>query len=107
MEPLPPEERLLAIGLKKSELTKELQIYEPAECQRCNHGYKGRFAILEVLVMNDELKRMVIDGASGLDLKKASMEQFDMITLRRCALLNCMRGITSIEEVLSVTMKDF
>jgi type IV pilus assembly protein PilB len=55
--------------------------------------------------MTDEVKRLVIEGASVLDIKKVGLEQ-GMITLRRCGILNAARGVTSIEEVLNVTMGD-
>ncbi|MCL4155941.1 UNVERIFIED_CONTAM: hypothetical protein GTU68_037586 [Idotea baltica] len=77
----------------------------PEGCPRCNGGYKGRFPILETLFFEESLRRMVIEGASVHDLKHRAVEQ-GMLSLRRVALQNAMRGTTSLEEVLRVTMAD-
>ena len=74
-------------------------------CARCTGGYKGRFALLETMPITDSLRRIIIDGGSVLDLKKRALEE-GMITLRRAGLLNAIRGKTSLEEVVAVTMAD-
>ena len=56
--------------------------------------------------MNEDLKRMIIEGKSSHELKNAAIVEQGMITLRQCAIRNVLRGITSIEEVLRVTMPD-
>ena len=56
--------------------------------------------------LNEDIKRMIISGESSLARKNAAILDHDMITLRRCAILNAMRGHTSIDEVLRVTMPD-
>jgi len=56
--------------------------------------------------MTDKLKRLVLDGQSDVHLKRAAVDE-GMITLRRCGLLNAMRGRTTIEEVLRMTSEDF
>ena len=68
-------------------------------------GYKGRFAILETLYIDDSLKRMIVEGRSALEMRAHAVEQ-GMITLRRVGLLNAMRGRTSLEEILRVTLED-
>ncbi len=55
--------------------------------------------------MSEEVKRIIIEGKSALDIKKQALEE-GMITLRRCGLFNAMRGKTSLEEILRVTMGD-
>jgi type IV pilus assembly protein PilB len=101
-----PEKELLSVGFKPDELQGlKLMKPNPSGCGRCNQGYRGRFAILETLYLDDSLKRMVVEGRSVLDMKRHAVEQ-GMITLRRVGLLNVMRGRTSLEEVLRVTMED-
>jgi type II secretory ATPase GspE/PulE/Tfp pilus assembly ATPase PilB-like protein len=78
-------------------------VFRAKGCARCSNGYVGRFAILETLPITEEVKRMVIDGRSSIEVRAKAIEQ-GMITLRRAALLNAMRGNTSIEEVLRVTL---
>ena len=97
---------LMRVGLTEEDLAREdLQMFKAVGCGRCTNGYKGRFAILETLRMSDALKRMVVEAAAVQDLKAKALEE-GMITLRRCGLLNFMRGVTSIEEVERVTMAD-
>ena len=104
MEVVPPAEHLLQLGFPRSEL-KSLELYEPVGCQRCAAGYKGRFALLETMPLSTEIQRIVIEGGSALDIRNKAIEQ-EMITLRRCAILNAIRGKTSLEEVLRVTIAD-
>jgi len=104
-EPLdPPLERLLEVGFKEEEV-QGVQLYTGAGCNRCKEGYKGRFALLEPLEVTDEIKRLIIKGGSAMDIKKQAAER-GMVSLRRCGLLNVLRGRTSIEEVLRVTIED-
>jgi type IV pilus assembly protein PilB len=101
-----PEKQLLAVGYKPEEIpTLKLFGPNPAGCGRCNLGYKGRFAILETLYLDEQLKRMIVERRSVQDIKNEAVRQ-GMITLRRVGLLNAMRGRTSLEEVLRVTIDD-
>ena len=100
MEP-PPRERMLEMGFRPEDLT-GLRLMRPAGCPQCTNGYKGRFAILEALEADDVVRRMIVEKKPALDLK-ARAEQQGMLTLRRTALLNAMRGKTSLEEVLRMT----
>jgi type IV pilus assembly protein PilB len=100
-----PPERLLQIGFTEEEANADPTLWNAVGCSRCNAGYAGRFAILETLPMSEEVKRIIIDGGSAMDIKACALEQ-GMLTLRRCAILNAMRGNTSIEEVLRVTLSD-
>jgi type IV pilus assembly protein PilB len=96
-------ERLLEIGFTEAEVATKPDVFRAKGCPRCNQGYAGRFAILETLPMTEEIKKMVISGHSAVEVRAKAIET-GMITLRRAALLNAMRGNTSIEEVLRVTL---
>jgi type IV pilus assembly protein PilB len=100
-----PPERLLHIGFTQEEVDGELELFQPRGCARCSQGYSGRFALLETLPMSEEIKRIIVEGGSAVDIKEEALRQ-GMITLRRCAILNALRGNTSIEEVLRVTLSD-
>lgn len=104
LEDVPPRDRLLKIGFKPEEID-SITLHRPVGCSRCSNGYKGRFALLETMVMTDELKRLVISGGSAVDIKEKAIPE-GMMTLRRAGLLNALRGRTSLEEVLRVTMAD-
>jgi type IV pilus assembly protein PilB len=74
-------------------------------CEKCNNtGYKGRVGLYEVMEINDELRELVLVGASSLELRKRAVEQ-GMITLRQSGLLKVKLGQTSIEEVARETVK--
>ena len=81
------------------------KLWEPVGCSRCQGGYRGRFALLETMPMNDDLSRAVVEGGSALTIKEIALEQ-GMVTLRRAGLLNALRGKTSLEEILRVTQGD-
>jgi type IV pilus assembly protein PilB len=101
-----PREELFKLGCTPGELEGATFFSpNPEGCNRCNGGYRGRFAILETLFFDDRLKRMVVEGRSSQDLKMEAMRQ-GMLSLRRIGLLNAMRGVTSLEEVLRVTLGD-
>jgi type II secretory ATPase GspE/PulE/Tfp pilus assembly ATPase PilB-like protein len=77
----------------------------PNGCPRCTGGYKGRFAILETLYLDHDIKRMVVEGKSAAAIKEVALSK-GMISMRRAGLLNALRGRTSVEEVLRATMAD-
>jgi type IV pilus assembly protein PilB len=99
-----PKQVALDAGYAEAE-RENLVLYRPKGCPRCKGGYKGRLALLETVPMTEPLQRLVIDGASAIDIKKRALEE-GMLTLRRVGLLNAMRGTTSLEEVLSLTVAD-
>jgi type IV pilus assembly protein PilB len=74
-------------------------------CDRCNNtGYKGRVGLYEVLEVTEELRELILVGASGLELRRKAIDE-GMITLRRSGLRKVMAGTTSIEEVVRETVK--
>ncbi len=75
-------------------------------CSTCNGtGYKGRVALYEVMRFHDELKEMVLQGASTAELKVAAIKK-GMITLRVAGIEKVLDGVTTPEEILRVTMSD-
>ncbi len=103
-EPLPAE-RLLEAGFTLEEVKAGVQLKQAVGCPMCTNGYKGRFGVLETLPMTEEVKRVVIEGGSSIDIKNKAVEQ-GMMTLRRVALLSALKGKTSLEEVLRSTLAD-
>jgi type IV pilus assembly protein PilB len=73
-------------------------------CGTCNKtGYKGRVGLYEVMEINDELRELILVGASALELKKKAVEN-GMLTLRRSGLIKVSLGQTTIEEVVRETV---
>ena len=83
----------------------EIVLQTAEGCTQCTNGYKGRFGILETLPLTEEVRRIIIDGGSSLDIKNKAVEQ-GMITLRRVALISCLEGKTNLEEVIRTTIAD-
>jgi type IV pilus assembly protein PilB len=76
--------------------------YEPGGCVRCAQtGYKGRTGLYEVMVMTDGVRRLILDGASNEDLRRAACAD-GMRTLHDAGLAKVRQGITSLAEVLRV-----
>ncbi|HJZ65432.1 MAG TPA: type IV-A pilus assembly ATPase PilB [Candidatus Acidoferrum sp.] len=99
---LPPQ-ALIDAGYTPEE-AKTTKIYHGKGCTTCNKGgYKGRTGLYEVMEINDELRELILVGASALELKKKAIEQ-GMITLRRSGLTKCAAGMTTLDEVLRETV---
>jgi type IV pilus assembly protein PilB len=74
-------------------------------CDRCNNtGYKGRVGLYEVMEVTEELRELVLVGASGLELRRKAVDE-GMITLRMSGLRKVKDGVTTIEEVVRETVK--
>jgi type IV pilus assembly protein PilB len=74
-------------------------------CEKCNKtGYKGRVGLYEVMEITDELRELILVGASALELRRKAIEE-GMITLRGSGLRKVKQGVTTIEEVLRETVK--
>jgi len=99
-----PLENLVEAGMTE-EQAKGAELFGPKGCGRCSGGYKGRFALLETMPLNEDLRRIITEGGTSLDIKHKAMEQ-KMQSLRMVGLVNALRGKTSLEEVLSITMAD-
>ena len=98
-----PPQVLLDAGYTQEEL-KTTKIYHGKGCSICNKGgYKGRTGLYEVMEINDELRELILVGASALELKKKAVEQ-GMLTLRRSGLVKMAAGMTTMEEVLRETV---
>jgi len=74
-------------------------------CERCNQtGYKGRVGLYEVMEIGEELRELILVGASGLELRRKAVDE-GMITLRQSGLRKVKDGLTTIEEVVRETVK--
>ena len=99
---LPPE-GLVEVGFSKTEAA-ELKIYKGKGCSVCNNtGFKGRVGLYEVMEITDELRELIIIGASAMELRRKAID-LGMITLRESGLCKIRQGITTIEEVVKETV---
>ena len=97
-----PEQAMLDAGFTPEE-AKTLKVYHGKGCQNCTNGYRGRVGLYEVMEINDEMRELILVGASAMELKKKALEQ-GMITLRRSGLMKASSGQVTMEEVLRETM---
>jgi len=73
-------------------------------CPRCaGTGYRGRVGVYEMLVINDDMSKIILNKAPAGELKAAAVKA-GMTTLRKAALKKLIDGVTTVEEVLRVTM---
>lgn len=98
-----PQEVLDRVGVKAPRGTK---FYHGKGCAKCNHtGYRGRMGTLEVLVMDDALREMIIQGVSSTQIKQYA-QAHGMKTLRENGLEKFVHGETTLEEVLRMTAEE-
>jgi len=96
-------EALVEIGFSEEEAN-TLKVYRGRGCDAClGTGFKGRVGLYEVMEVTDELRELIIIGASAIELRKKAME-LGMITLRGSGLAKLREGITTIEEVVKETV---
>ncbi len=98
-----PQQTLIEEGYTPQE-AKTVKIKKGKGCNACNNtGYKGRCGLYEVMEVDDEIKDLILVGASSLELKKKAIER-GMLTLRRSGLVKVMQGVTTLEEVARETI---
>src|SRR3954454_7068537 len=77
-------------------------LFRPVGCGACGKtGYHGRFALHEVLTVNEDIERVIVERGHSEDIKKLASAQ-GMMTLRQAGLIQVTNGLTSVEEILRV-----
>jgi type IV pilus assembly protein PilB len=105
---VPDPASLRDIGFTEEQIERALvnKLFTGKGCQTCSgSGYKGRVALYEVMKFTDELKEMVLQGASTAELKTAAIRA-GMVSLRMSGIRKVMDGMTNTAEILRVTMAD-
>ncbi len=97
-----PRKALVDAGFKADDLDGTWTPYRPVGCSACNNGYKGRVGIYQVMPISEEIQRIILRGGSALDIAQQAGKE-GVRTLRESGLLKVKLGLTSLEEVLSVT----
>lgn len=100
-----PRQTLIDLGVPPDEVDGYV-VHKGMGCKTCNgSGYKGRIAVYEIMIFNDELKEFVLNGASTLELKREAIRQ-GLKTLRMSGLTKLKLGVTTIDEIVRVTAPD-
>jgi type IV pilus assembly protein PilB len=98
-----PTEALIEIGFTPDE-ARDLKVYKGKGCSKCNNtGYKGRVGLYEVMEITDDIRELILIGASALELRKRAVES-GMLTLRQSGLVKIRNGVTTLEEVVRETV---
>jgi type IV pilus assembly protein PilB len=101
----PPVEALRDLGVKMEDIG-SFPVYEGKGCGLCaNTGFKGRLALYEVMPMMDEIRELVLAGASAMEIKREAV-RLGMDTLRMAGINKLKEGITTVNEVARTTMAD-
>ncbi len=95
----PSKEATKAIKKIIGSLPKKMNFYKPKGCSKCHGlGYQGRVGIFEIMAVNDEIEKLILNKATSYQLEKKAKEN-GMLTLMEDALIKAGEGITSLEEI--------
>ena len=95
---------LRRLGLTEKDM-KGKTLYRGVGCERCNGtGYKGRYAIHELMVVDDDIRKAIVEGKSATEIKELARKK-GMKTLREDGIYKAMQGITTLEEVMARTIE--
>lgn len=98
-----PEEALLKEGFSHEDVKNGLRIFAPKGCSSCTDGYKGRVGIYQVLPITDTIARIILAGGSAPEIGDQGAKE-GVWDLRRSGLEKVKAGLTSLEEINSVTI---
>lgn len=98
-------EALIDLGVKEEDIG-SFECFRGRGCPACSHtGYRGRVALYEVMPMHEQIRELVLLGASAAEIKKQAID-VGMMTLRQSGIEKLKRGVTSVEEVIRSSAKD-
>jgi type IV pilus assembly protein PilB len=98
-----PIQALLSVGFPEAD-AHSITLYQGRGCDKCSGtGYKGRIALFEVMDMTEDMRELVLSGATAVELRRKAIEE-GMLTLRESGLHKIREGITTIEEVVRETV---
>jgi type IV pilus assembly protein PilB len=99
-----PAEALLKEGFQEADVRAGIKIYAPKGCSSCSDGYKGRVGIYQVMPVTEALGRIIMEGGNAIDIGDQAAKE-GVWDLRRAGLEKVRQGMTSLEEVNSVTIE--
>ena len=97
-----PRESLLQAGFDASDLDGNWRPYRAVGCSNCNNGYRGRVGIYQVLPITESIQRIILGSGSALDIARQAQVE-GVRDLRQSGLVKVRAGVTSLEEVITVT----
>ncbi len=97
-----PREAMLKAGFKPEDLDGNWKPFRAVGCSMCNNGYKGRVGIYQVMPISDEIQKIILGSGMAMDIA-AQAQREGVRDLRQSGLLKVRSGMTTLEEVISVT----
>jgi type IV pilus assembly protein PilB len=97
-----PRDALKRAGFKEADLDGSWKPYKAVGCSACNNGYKGRVGLYQVMPISEEIQRIILAEGSALDIEQQALKE-GVRDLRQSGLLKVRSGMTTLEEVISVT----
>ena len=97
-----PRESMLKAGFKPEDLDGNWKPYRAVGCSSCNNGYKGRVGIYQVMPISEAIQRIILSEGTALDIAKQA-ETEGIRDLRQSGLIKVRSGVTTLEEVITVT----
>jgi type IV pilus assembly protein PilB len=97
-----PRESLLKAGFRPEELDGNWKPYRAVGCSACNNGYKGRVGLYQVMPVTEAIQRIILSAGTALDIARQA-ESEGVRDLRTSGLVKVRSGVTTLEEVISVT----
>jgi type IV pilus assembly protein PilB len=97
-----PRESLLKAGFKAEDLDGNWKPYRNVGCSACNNGYKGRVGIYQVMPITEAIQRIILSEGTAMDIAKQA-ERENVRDLRQSGLVKVRAGLTTLEEVITVT----
>jgi type IV pilus assembly protein PilB len=97
-----PREAMLKAGFKESDLDGTWRPYRAVGCASCTNGYKGRVGIYQVMPVTEEIQRIILNEGTSMDIA-AQAQREEVRDLRQSGLIKVRVGVTTLEEVISVT----
>src|SRR5262245_45165527 len=98
-----PKEALLKEGFDDADIAGGIKLFSPKGCASCTDGYKGRCGIYQVMPVSDSIGRIIMEGGSAVEIGDEAARE-GVWDLRRSGLEKVKAGLTSLEEINSVTI---
>ena len=97
-----PREAMLKAGFAETDLDGSWRPYRAVGCSACNNGYKGRVGIYQVMPVTEEIQRIILNEGTSMDIAVQAQRE-NVRDLRQSGLVKVRAGVTTLEEVISVT----
>jgi type IV pilus assembly protein PilB len=97
-----PREAMLKAGFTEQDLASGWKPYRAVGCSACNNGYKGRVGIYQVMPVTERIQQLILSEGTALDIADQAAKD-GVRDLRTSGLVKVKAGVTTLEEVISVT----